>query len=247
MTRLGAKDLAGTHKMYAAVTGADRKAYFGGRWIRDGAAGGLAWYDPATGEAAGMWEPFSNYQITHLTTVHDGRTIVISTRRVDDPLLGKPKPEQGRLFLLDTASKKLVGHTDPIPKAKGAGPIAGVGGGRVIGWTANPDDDRSSILYGYDAGANQVAWRKPIPFRLPIRIGGNQKERFDFRLGPDGKVWTYMGRSVLVVIDPANGMIQPLGQVASGSRIAFSGGNVYVAGTPAVRRLKGVSTLAPVE
>jgi len=247
VARLGAKEIAGTHKMYAAVTGADRKVYFGGRWIRDGAAGGLAWYDPATGEAAGLWEPFSNYQITHLTTIREGRTIVISTRRVDDPLLGKPKPEQGRLFLFDTACKKLVAHTDPVAKAKGAGPIAGVGGGRVIGWTVDPDDEKSSILYGYDADANQVAWRKPIPFRLPVRIGSNQKERFDFRLGPDGRVWTYMGSSVLVTIDPANGMIQPVGRVAGGSRIAFSGGNVYVGGTPAVRRLKGVSTLMPVE
>jgi len=40
LTRLGSKELAGTHKMYAAAVGADGKVYFGGRWIRDGAAGG---------------------------------------------------------------------------------------------------------------------------------------------------------------------------------------------------------------
>ena len=241
VARLGQKEIAGTHKMYAAVTGADGKVYFGGRWIRDGAAGGLAWYDPATGEAAGMWKPFSNYQITHMTTIHRGRTVVISTRRVSDPLLGKPKPEQGRLFLLDTTKHELIGHADPVAKAKGAGPIAGVGDGHVIGWTENPEDEKSSILYGYDADAGEVAWRKVIPFPLPIRIGGNQKECFDFRLGPDGKVWTYMGKSVLVTIDPADGRVAPVGQVKRGSQIAFSGGNVYVAGTPALRRLRGVA------
>ncbi|MGD8237425.1 MAG: hypothetical protein PVH68_02630, partial [Armatimonadota bacterium] len=57
LLRLGTQELAGTHKMYAAATGADGKVYFGGRWVRNGACGGLAWYDPKSGEAGGLWEP----------------------------------------------------------------------------------------------------------------------------------------------------------------------------------------------
>ena len=51
LLRMGEKELAGTHKMYAAATAADGKVYFGGAWIRDGACGGMAWYDPQTGKA----------------------------------------------------------------------------------------------------------------------------------------------------------------------------------------------------
>ncbi len=69
---LGEKELAGTHKMYAAATGADGKVYFGGQWIRDGACGGLAWYDPSTGKAGGLWQPLSNYQVTHLAAADGG-------------------------------------------------------------------------------------------------------------------------------------------------------------------------------
>ncbi|MBT3289751.1 MAG: hypothetical protein HN380_20570 [Victivallales bacterium] len=238
---LGRKELAGTHKMYAAVTGSDGKVVFGGKWVRDGAAGGLAWYDPATGKTAGVWKPFSNYQITHLTTIHKKRTVVVSTRSVRDPLLGKPTPEHGRLFLFDPVKGKITGHIDPVPGANGAGPVVGVGGGRVIGWTVDPEDKNASILYGYDADAGHIAWRKPLPFGLPVRIGSNQKECFDFRLGPDGKVWTYMRGSVLVTIDPVTARVDVLGRVSQGSRIAFSGGKVYVAGTPAIRRLRGVT------
>ena len=241
VARLGLKTLAGTHKMYMAVTGADGKVYFGGRWYRDGSGGGFAWYDPATGKAEGMWKPFSNYQITHMTTVREGRTVVISTRAVDDPLLKKPKPEQGRLFLFDVEKKELVAHCDPVKDANGAGPIAGIGS-RVIGWTEDPATPKAgSILYGYDAEKNAIVWTKPLPVPLPVRIGSNQRENFDYRLGPDGKVWTYMNKGVMVTVAPANGRIEVIGKVRSGGPIAFSGGAVYVGGTAAVRRLKGVA------
>ncbi|MBT3375755.1 MAG: hypothetical protein HN742_32555 [Lentisphaerae bacterium] len=241
VVRLGGKELAGTHKMYAGTTGANGKVYFGGRWYRDGAGGGLAWHDPATGKAGGTWEPFSNYQITHMTPIQDGRRIAISTRSVADPLLNKPTPEQGRLFLFDTETNEMTGHVDPVLKAKGAGPVAGVGRSRIIGWTVDPSNDKSSILYGCDAATGSVAWQKPLPFPLPVKIGSNQKECFDFRLGPDGKVWTYLPGNVLVTIDPVDGRITPLGRVRSGGRIAFSGGHVYVGGTASVRRLKGIT------
>ena len=118
LLRMGSKDLAGTHKMFAAVTGANGMVYFGGQWVRDGACGGLAWYDPQTGKVAGLWRPLSNYQITHLATADDGRYVVLSTRRVDDPVLQKPKPEQGALFFLDTKTQELSGPFEPVPRAK---------------------------------------------------------------------------------------------------------------------------------
>lgn len=235
--RLGGKDLAGTHKMYAAVTGADGKVYFGGRWVRDGACGGLAWYDPATGEAAGLWQALSNYQVTHLATADNGRVVVISTRRVDDPVLGKPKPEQGALFFFDTARAALTGKFEPVAAAKGTGPIVDAGGGRVFGWTVDPEDEQASFLYAVDVKAPALIFKERIPFPLPVAIGSNQQEPWDFRRGPDGMVWTFMD-NVLVRIDPANGEIHPVGRPGQPGCLAFSGGRVYLGGTESLRRLK---------
>jgi len=239
LVRLGEKKYAGTHKMYAAAVGADGRIYFGGRWVRDGAAGGLGWWDPAKQEAGGMWEIFSNCQINYITTACKRRFLVISTHRVDDPLLGKPKPEQGRLFVFDATRGEVAREIDPVAKAKGAGLVAGVGGSRVLGWTENPEDETASILYGVDVETGDIAFRKSLPHRLPVRIGGNQKEQFDYRLGPDGKVWTYLG-AVLVRIDPATAAIEPVGKASRGGRIAFSGADIYLAGATHLRRITGV-------
>ena len=232
---------SGAHKMYAAVA-ANGKLWFGGRWYRTGAAGGIGWYDPRDGTSGGFWKPFSNYQVNYMTAANDGKLLVISTHRIDDPLLNKPKPEQGALFFLDTASGQLVGEkVEPVARAKGPGPILGVGGSRVIGWTENPGDEKSSILYGVDVNTRQVLFRKSLPFPLPVRIGGNQQDRWDFRLGPDGKIWTFMGMGeTLVRIDPKDASVEVVGQLKNGGPIAFSGRDLYLGGGESLRRVKAV-------
>jgi len=234
---MGTKELAGTHKMFAAATGADGKVYFGGQWVRDGACGGLAWYDPQTGKAGGLWQPLSNYQVTHMTAARDGRTIVVSTRRVDDAVLGKPKPEQGALFFFDTAKGEITGKFEPVAKAKGAGPIVGAGGGRILGWTEDPGDPKASILYAVDVDGPRLVFAKTLPCPLPVAIGSNQQEAWDFRLGPDGRVWTFLS-GVLVRVDPSDGAIAPVGRPDAPGRIAFAGGKLYLGGATALRRVK---------
>ena len=81
--------------------------------------------------------------------------------------------------------------------------------------------------------------RKALPFPLPVPIGSNQTEPFDFRLGPDGKVWTYLG-GALVRIDPRDTSVEPVGRIALGGRIAFSGSDIYLAGSERLRRVAGV-------
>jgi hypothetical protein len=240
---LGGKELAGTHKMYAAATGANGQVYFGGEWMRDGACGGLAWYDPKTGTASGMWRPFSNYQITHLAAAGDGKVVVISTRRVEDTVLKKPKPDQGALFFLDTATNELRPMFEPLKGVKGTGPILSAGGSRVIGWTTDPADEKKSILYAVDVREPKVLYTKALPYALPVAIGSNQQENWDFRIGPDGWAWTFVNEA-LVRIDPASGDVQPVGKVAAG-RIAFSEGRVYLGGTTALRRIKDFAVPLP--
>ena len=234
-------EASGCHKMYSGAV-ANGKVYFGGRWYRNGNHGGVGWYDPATGKTGGFWRDISNYQVNFITPADDGKLLVISAHRVDDTVLGKPKPEQGALFFLDTATDKLVGEKfDPFPKIKGPGPILGVGGARVLGWTENPDDPKASILYGVDAVERKVLFRKDLPWPLPIKIGSNQTERWDFRLGPDGKVWTMVDDGKLLVkIDPANASLQIVGKLPAGGRLAFSGKDLYLSGSEHLRRVKGI-------
>jgi len=237
LLRMGEKKLAGTHKMYAAATDAEGRVVFGGAWIRDGACGGIAWYDPGTGQVDGMWQPLSNYQVTHMAAADDGRTIAISTRRVDDSVLGKPKPEQGALWFLDTTRRELTGKFEPVPLAKGTGPIVAVGGSRIVGWTENPQDAKASILYAVDVRGPTLIYRTDLPFPLPVAIGSNQQEAWDFRLGPDGHIWTFMD-NVLVRIAPEDGAIRVVGRPTRPGPLAFAAGRVYLGGTTAVRRIK---------
>lgn len=237
LLRMGEKKLAGTHKMYAAATDNAGRVYFGGTWIRDGACGGIAWYDPQTGQADGLWQPLSNYQVTHMAAANGGRTIVSSTRRVDDAVLGKPKPEQGALWFLDAERGELIGKFEPVPLAKGTGPIAAVGGSRIVGWTENPQDTKASILYAVDVDQPALVYRRDLPFALPVAIGSNQQEAWDFRIGPDGQIWTFVD-NVLVRIAPQDGAVEVVGRLARPGPLAFANGRVYLGGTTAVRRLR---------
>jgi hypothetical protein len=232
---MGDKSLAGTHKMFSGATGADGKVYFGGAWMRDGSCGGLAWYDPTTKQAGGFWKPLSNYQVTHLAAADGGNTIVVSTRRIEDTLLGKPKPEQGALFFLDTKSGQLSAPFAPVAQAKGSGTIVAKGR-RVVGWTEDPANEKGSTLYGVDLDGPKLAFVHQLPVPLPAAVGSNQQEKWDFRLGPDGLIWTFSGNT-LVRIDPADGRIEPVGTLSSAGRLAFADGKVFLGGTTAVRRI----------
>lgn len=229
---------SGAHKMYDAAV-ANGKVYFGGRWYRTGDHGGLGWWDIQRQEAGGMWEPFSNYQINFIADADAGRTLVVSAHRVDDNVLGKPKPEQGSLFFIETNSNTIVGKLEPVMKAKGPGPIV-ASGNTLVGWTEEPENPKQSILYSVDMTSRQVTSRRTLPWPLPIRIGSNQTEPFDFRLGPDGFIWTFADGKTLIRIDPKSLDIHAVGKVGSGGRIAFSGKDVYLGGTEQLRRVKAV-------
>lgn len=234
-------NVCGAHKMYSAAIGADGRIYFGGIWMRDGNAGGFAWYDPATNSMGGFWELFSNYPIDFITATTSGRFIVISTHRADDPLLLKPKPAQGSLFVFDTLTHTIVRQIDPLVLVKGPGPIVGVGPNQVLGWGPVADAlgntiANQSVLYGVDVATGAVAFRKTLPISLPVSIGTNQDEPFDYRLGPDGYVWTYSGTTVLR-INPANAVVSPVGKLTSGGRLALSSGTMYVGGLFDLRRV----------
>ena len=160
---------------------------------------------------------------------------MISTRPTRDAVLNTPTPKTGRLFIFDTQTHEIVRTVDPIENAP-AGLIAGVDGARVLGFTQSAEKDQS-ILYGVNAETGEVCFRKAIPFKLDIKIGSNQKERFDYRIGPDGRLWTFI-RGALVRIHPEDARIEVLGDARftawnnpkSPGRMAFVGRDLWLAG-----------------
>ena len=246
---LNLMQVCGAHKMYASAVGADGKIYFGGRWLRDGNGGGLAWWDPAADKANGIWRIFSNYQITHLCAADEGKVIVVSARRKQDSVLKKPTPDEGALFFFDTAKGEIVRRVEPVLGVLGPGPVVAVGH-RVLGWTCRMDDKEASIIWSLDVRTGTVEFTRKIPYPFPLKLGDNQMEGFDFRLGPDGMIWTYMAfaperpvgaNGYLVRIDPKDASVKVVGKIPSHTGVlAFAGNDVYLGSWAKLRRIKGV-------
>lgn len=238
---------AGTHKMYASAVGADGCIYFGGRMMRDGSGGGLAWYDTKTGEKGGIGpkdgiaDIFSNYQIRHMTSVDNGRYIVISAHATDDQTLKKKKPACGRLFIFDTAAKKIVKTIDPLPDCNDVGVIVGVGKDSVLGLTYPDTDRKKTKLYRVNIKTGKMAFIKELNVPIVLNHYGNQTEAFDFHLGPDKKVWTILGHYHLVKITPESGDIEVVGKLPTiAGRMAFSGNDLYFSGNVRLRKIPNV-------
>jgi len=232
----------GVHKMYAGATASDGRLYFGGRCYRSSNGGGLGWYDPETGESGGWWKPFLTWQIHFLAPVDGGRILAIGTKPAEDKAGGAPAPESAEVLFFDVEKQKLLGGVAPMKGAKQSGPIAGFGGGRVLGLTYDPDDVSKAILYGLDARAGKVLFRKRLPYPLAWRVrhqGGQNMTKFAYRIGPDGMVWTYIGPA-MVRIDPKDASVNVVGWIMESGPIAFSGKDLYLGGSVELRRMSNV-------
>lgn len=234
------REYCGVSKIYDSVVGIDDKIYFGGRWARNGNGGGLAWWDTNTEQAGGMWKEFSNYQISYMTSVDKGRYIVISTTAVEDVVLKKPRPKQGKLFVFDTSKGEIIREIAPIPNVVSSGLIVGIGDKLVLGMTDHPNDSRQSILYKCNVLDGDAVDKIIVPYALGIKLGSDQRVRFDYRLGPEGKVWTYVN-NVIVKIDPEDMEIEIVGKIDLGGKMAFTGKDLYLSGSEFLRRVPGIA------
>ncbi|MBN1675051.1 MAG: hypothetical protein JXR37_28680 [Kiritimatiellae bacterium] len=224
-----------TSMTYAAVPGADGKLYMAGEVRRTGHGGGFGWWDPRTQTAGGFWEPFLHNPIFRMVGADGARFMVISTQDRGAP---------ARLFVYDVMQKKLMREIVPVPGAKSTGPIVEAMPGRILGGAPDPAREGAGILYGVDIRTGEVFFRKPIPAAVPDEIDVWTRQRLkgrgDFRRGPDGRVWTYIGKT-LVRIDPQTVEIEVLGTVKEPGVLAFAGNDVYLGGTETLRRLRGLA------
>jgi hypothetical protein len=221
-------------KMLSATPADDGKIYFGGRGQRDYSGGGLSWYDPKTGDIGGMWEPFENNAIGWVTTALDGRYVVIAT-------------EGGKTFVYDTKQAKIANSFEIVPGASKSGPLLEVAPGRMLGVTHDPKNPGAGIIYAVDVPSGKVAFLKPIPYTVPFNWEQGT-DKYDFRLGPDGFVWTMLGVDkdvVLVRIDPRDATVNVVGKIGTGGHAAFVGNDLYLAGTEQMRVAKQIVPVQP--
>lgn len=228
------------------VQAADKCVYAAIHGERSDVGGILSWRDPATDKGAFLREPFRAYDPCGLCTTLGGTKVVMSTVAVNG-LNGEPRPTTGRLFIIDAATHAVDAFIDPLPGVDSAGFVVESRPGKLLlatdhrtGWDFHRYDEGKhvcSYLYEVDVAKSAVTRKVELPGVL-----GGRRDYFwdvDFRLGPDGMVYTWYD-DLLVSIDPDTLKITALSKVDPAGNIAFSGRDIYIAGTPHFRRVAGV-------
>jgi hypothetical protein len=221
--------LISTHHLEYAVTGADGKIYAGGHCERAAVGGGFGWWDPKEQKAGGLREPFLVYDVSWLCAAQQGKKIVYSSVTIKDPSGKTPEPEQAKLFVFDVEQGKIVKEIEPLKGLKNTGRIVEGKPGKILGAAPDPRNADASLLYQVDLESGQVDFVRDVPTKF----------RGDFRKGPDGAIWTFLG-NVLIRIIPETAEIVLIGNAQAPGRIAFSGGDVYLAGDVNLRKIAGV-------
>ena len=216
--------LAGT------VGGADGRVYSAGTTFgRRRVGGGVAWYDPNTGEIGGM--PIDGHRFFWMTSADNGRYILLSSK------LGNG----GELFCWDTRGGKMI-YRKVLLGGDRPGPIVeALPGGLMIGHHGK------GVLYGLRAATGDVLWTKPVPAPPVTSFSSVRRHAWSFRRGPNGHIWSFFG-STLVRIDPRDARVSAVGKLPDGvepAELAFAEGKVYIAGGPRLQCIRGLSTPRP--
>ena len=215
---------SGAHKIYTSAKGSDGLLYFGGQWMRDGNQGGLAWYNPENDEMGGISEPFKNYAIQHLTPINNGRYLAIATVAVTSN--NGFKPDTAKVFIFDTASKKVIKTLDPVKGITGSipGQIVGVSQDYIVGLTNDPSKGGRTRIYRMNINSGKLDYMIKVDravFEHNFAVGNT------IALNENGKIITWLGWKV-IELDPLSGDIKIVAQYDHGTRKGVQGDTVIV-------------------
>ncbi len=233
--------------MHSSALGADGNIYFGGFGLRHYTGGGFGWFDTKTQKLNGFWEPLSGYAVQWISSVMEGRFIVISSIRAADELNNHKAPESARLFIFDVNAQKIVRDIVPVAKVQTTGLITEAMPGRLLGLTMNATEARgpgNGLLYGVDVASGNVLFRKPLPWRVSVddywpHWVDPSYEYLSLTRGPDGFIWTYL-KDVLVRIDPKDATVHVVGKINPVGSPTFVGKDLYLSGSEQLRRIRNI-------
>ncbi|MBN1671360.1 MAG: hypothetical protein JXR37_10020 [Kiritimatiellae bacterium] len=238
-------------QMLSAVVGADNKLYMCGWGVRAYKGGAFCWIDLTTEEKGGLWRPFIGYRTYWLAAALDRRFIVVSTAATEDGLNNWQRPPDAKLFVYDTQAGKFVREIVPVTGSLKTGPILEVRPGRLLGIADDPDNKGGGILYALDIRSGKILFRKTLPYPPPV-VTSHLNVQCGYELGPDGHIWTFLGRGgwapetpdTLVRIGPDTGHVEPVCRLKQLGNFIFVGNDMYLAGTKQLRRMRGVAGTA---
>ena len=232
--------------VFAAIHG--ERSHVGGTlsWRRlEPDAGGVL----RSRDAGFLRAPFELYDPSGLCAVMDGTKLALSTFAVAGGR-GEPRPKEGRLFLLDAATRQVEWFLDPLPGIDCAGHVVEARPGQLVlatdhrtGWRFDrwkEGEFHGSVLYRVDLNERKVVQRVDLPGTLAGRR--DYSWNTDFRKGPDGNIYTYYD-DLLVRIHPETLAITAVSRVGATGQLCFVGQDVYLAALPHLRRVK--DALAP--
>lgn len=224
---LGHPDHSDSHAPIAGtVQGADGRIYNAGiTYDRQRTGGGLGWYDPSDGSVGGM--PLDE-RVFWMATALGNRYIVLSSKEGDDA------EHYRQLMAWDTQEQTLAYAFEPRADFSRAGPLAEVfSNGLLIGHAASQTNANRGYLYGMNGATGEILWTKEVPSAPQTSISNVRNSLWDYRLGPDGNIWTFFG-SILVRIYPENAFVEIIGRFPGqslGNMLAFADNRLFMAGS----------------
>ena len=236
--------------------GADGNVYLGGIVLREGNGGAFGWWDVEKGEPGVLpRETFYGLDVIEIGAALGREKIVLSTHTTFNEATKKEEPV-AKLLVFDVRTKKIVADYTPIPKADTFSRMIEVAPGRLMGvamragWGkhAAGEPEIPDVLFMFDLNTGKVISTRELPEPVWAFPRG-YRDGQHFELGPDGWVWTYIGKDrgkpVLARIDPKTAEVHLVGRVDGLGPLAFVGRDLYrgcehKAGEKGLRRLKNI-------
>jgi len=218
----------GKYHFYLAE-GADGLVYVGEHHERDSVGGSIGWYDPKTGKAGGLRDPFLQYDVNDLVSLQNSRHLVFSG-------YGLQSGTNGQLFMFNVDLKQVVSSIAPLPGSQDPGKIIEVSPGVVLGVVRPKSGTSVSRIYKVNLTTGEVLFKKEIGGEA---FGDKYYSGSRLVMGPDGKVWLYVNNTI-GRLDPADGSFEKMVEAPPTGNLLFYGNDLYIYGGTELRVIRNL-------